>query len=299
MHNSFDLIILGQDPAICLLALLAAQSGHHVAVAGSALETPFWGVASAPFDWFGESEPKWQKSWIKGVFNGLVRFVPEKMPDLLQFPYYHLDSQLCYQTMRQDAETWGAVFFDGLPELDPEGVRLNETLLLSPVCFDLRPEAVNLAQGRWIWPSDVVLSAPGIFEIYPQQGPLWMWAESLAESFFSLNGLAAAPPELVDFFSDPEDLAVFTVPPVFLPQEADLQPITWQGAVLRLSPPSVGPDPWRAVLQAIYLLWARYAGHQIALRGFSDPLLRQHLQGYWQKLLTVAKQKREKNYFLQ
>jgi hypothetical protein len=302
MHNSFeqsfDLIILGQDPAVCLLALLAARSGHQVAVVGPVLDCPFWGVATAPFVWFGESEPQWQKSWIKCVFTGVVWLASEKGPDLVQFPFHHLDSQICYQAMRLDAETWGAVFFDGLAELGPAGVTVNTTLLSAPVCFDLRPSTVDLTCGRWIWSSELVLSAPGIFEIYPEQGPLWIWSESLAESYFSLAGEASAPPDLGDFFSDPDDLSAFTAPPLFLRQSAELAPIVWQNPVLRFPSPPAGPDPWRAVGQALYLLWARYAGQEIALRGLSDPLLLQHLQGYWKKLRVGSEQKREKYDFL-
>lgn len=303
MHNSselsFDLLILGQDPAVCLLALLAARSGHRVAVIGSAFSVPFWAVAFAPFAWFGEPEPEWEKSWIKSAFSGVAWLEAEKKPDLLEFTFYHLDGSRVFQTMSEDAETWGAVFVDGQGEPTAGGVLVQDQLWAAPICFDLRSAQPDSLAGRWIWSSDCVLSAPSVFEIYPEQGPLWLWSESLADSYFSLAGNAGAPPELGDFFSNPDELQAFSASPLFLAPLTELGPIAWDFPLLRFPTPPAGPEPWSAVLQGLYLLWARYAGEQIAMRGLADPLLIPHLQGYWEKLRRVAGQKREKNNFLQ
>jgi hypothetical protein len=297
VDNSYDLIILGDTPAACLLALLVARSGQSVAVLGKPFKDDYLTVAQAPFDWFGESSPHWHESWLRSVFAGLALFEGQDT-ELCTFQMTQLNGSMTYQAMRSDAELWGAHFSSDVFQLGAESIQLGECNLKAQFIFDLRSGGNDFLDGYWVWTSEHVLSAPGVLEIYPQQGPLLIWSESSDCSYFALAGSLAAETQLDLFFPKSEDRALFSARPFFLPRTQQLAEIQFSKNSLSF-PAVIGSlDPWSAVGQSLYLLWVRYAGYQIAEMGIQAPLLGHYLSLYWQKLLTVAQQKQTKYKFL-
>ncbi|PIQ24938.1 hypothetical protein COW36_06170 [bacterium (Candidatus Blackallbacteria) CG17_big_fil_post_rev_8_21_14_2_50_48_46] len=285
MQISNDLIILGETPASSLLALLVARSGQKVTVAGPTVPVSLWALAESPYDWFGETPAAWPESWLQEKCTGLVSYLESGETLLTAWPTHILDFTKVQRQMRADAQGWGVNFSkdqEFISEAQPS------TLIL-----DLRPTD-KIEAGYWFWQTEAALIAPGMLEFF-QGNRLLVWTQSLGPSTLALAGTAQAPPDLHNLLPD---LALEGIPPQFqafcLPNaQAQLHENT-----LTLPSPQGDISPLGAVHQTLLLLWARYAGLQLAQYGCQDKNARGRLCDYWSKLITGTQHRYEKYYFL-
>ena len=281
MLQAPDLLISGGHPLIWLLALITARSGLRVSVYETPLQALCWRIAESPFDWFGEPTPDWSVTILHEYFSGLAVFDLEGCPELYAWRVAEPALwQMCRQ-MRQDAFTWGAQACAEQQWL-PFSQQAALVISLDPMLFE---------GGFWIWQTQSVLSPPGICEIIP---PFYLSSHVGQGSLLAISGVALRPPERPDFW--PESLPC--PEPVFYPHSASWSVCQISEHKLCLPMDLAWVLPKHTLQQALFMLWIRYAGRQLAQSGVRAAGIIERLSDYWGKLITGTEYARQKFIFL-
>ena len=183
--------------------------------------------------------------------------------------------------MRQDAFTWGVQACTG-QQWHPFSQQAGLVICLDPVFSE---------QGFWIWQTQSILNPPGICEIIP---PFSLSSHANQGSLLVTAGISLRKPDIPAFW--PQELPCLE--PVFFPHSADWRVCQLSGQKLCLPMDLAWVLPQHTLQQALFVLWIRYAGRQLAQSGVRAAGIIERLSDYWSKLITGTEHIGQKFIFL-